>query len=49
MGKKFAPAYANIYMADWEETALKDVKKDPYITIGIWMTSGGFGHTEKMI
>lgn len=22
MGKKFAPAYANIYMADWELTAL---------------------------
>lgn len=22
MGKKFAPAYANIYMANWEETAL---------------------------
>ena len=23
MGKKFAPAYANIFMAEWEELALK--------------------------
>ena len=29
MGKKFAPAYANIYMADWEETVLPKCKKRP--------------------
>lgn len=29
MGKKFAPAYANIYMADWEETILPQCSKKP--------------------
>lgn len=29
MGKKFAPAYANIFMADWEDKALKAVPKKP--------------------
>lgn len=29
MGKKFAPSYANIYMADWENEALKTVEKKP--------------------
>lgn len=29
MGKKFAPAYANIYMADWEETVLPQCPKTP--------------------
>ncbi|GAA6106737.1 uncharacterized protein LOC105009030 isoform X1 [Tachysurus ichikawai] len=29
MGKKFAPAYANIYMAHWEQTALAKCSKLP--------------------
>lgn len=29
MGKKFAPAYANIYMADWEQGALQKCEKKP--------------------
>lgn len=29
MGKKFAPAYANIYMADWEDTVLPKCPKRP--------------------
>ena len=29
MGKKFAPAYANIFMADWEEKALAKCPKKP--------------------
>lgn len=29
MGKKFAPAYANIYMADWEETVFPKCRKLP--------------------
>lgn len=27
MGKKFAPAYANIFMADWEREALQITEK----------------------
>lgn len=29
MGKKFAPAYANIFMAEWETTALEKCEKQP--------------------
>ena len=29
MGKKFAPAYANIFMAEWEEAALASCPKKP--------------------
>ncbi|KAJ4920830.1 hypothetical protein JOQ06_003401, partial [Pogonophryne albipinna] len=29
MGKKFAPAYANIYMANWEQTVLPTCPKSP--------------------
>ena len=29
MGKKFAPAYANIFMAEWETSALASCKKSP--------------------
>ncbi|XP_045897466.1 uncharacterized protein LOC123964654 [Micropterus dolomieu] len=29
MGKKFAPAYANIFMAEWETTALNSCPKKP--------------------
>ena len=29
MGKKFAPSYANIYMAQWEDTALKKCRLKP--------------------
>lgn len=46
MGKKFAPAYANIFMADWEEKALRKCKKRPlqyyrYLDdiFGIWSDS----------
>lgn len=46
MGKRFAPAYANIYMADWEETAFLKCKLLPKIYIrylddiwGIWTHS----------
>lgn len=30
MGKKFAPSYANIFMADWEHTALTSAPKRPH-------------------
>ena len=30
MGKKFAPSYANIFMADWEQSALNAATKKPY-------------------
>lgn len=43
MGKKFAPAYANIFMADWEEAALNKCEKKPFTYLrylddifGIW-------------
>ena len=46
MGKRFAPAYANIYMADWEATAFTKCKKVPtqYVRYlddiwGIWSHS----------
>lgn len=29
MGKRFAPAYANIYLADWEETVFLKCSKHP--------------------
>ena len=29
MGKKFAPAYANIFMAEWEHTALQASLEEP--------------------
>lgn len=29
MGKKFAPAYANIFMAEWEKSALASCRKKP--------------------
>lgn len=29
MGKKFAPAYVNIYMAEWEETFFPKCKRLP--------------------
>ena len=31
MGKKFAPNYANIFMAKWEEEALKQARKQPLV------------------
>lgn len=46
MGKRFAPAYANIYMADWEETAFQKCKLLPVIYLrflddiwGVWTHS----------
>lgn len=46
MGKKFAPAYANIYMADWEHEALLKCEKKPLFYVryiddifGIWTHS----------
>lgn len=46
MGKRFAPAYANIYMADWEETAFRKCNKTPTLYLrylddifGIWTHS----------
>ena len=48
MGKKFAPAYANIYMADWEHTVFPKCPKLPSLYVrylddifGIWT------HTEE--
>lgn len=39
MGKKFAPFYANKFMADWEESALtsaiKDENKEKNLTKGM--------------
>lgn len=46
MGKKFAPAYANIYMADWEDTVFPKCTKKPLVyfrylddIFGIWTHS----------
>lgn len=46
MGKRFAPAYANIFMADWEERALNKCDKKPFCyfrylddIFGIWTYS----------
>lgn len=43
MGKRFAPSYANIYMANWEEEALAKCEKKPFCYLrylddiwGIW-------------
>lgn len=46
MGKKFAPSYANIFMAEWEERALQKCKIKPLVYLrylddifGIWTDS----------
>lgn len=46
MGKRFAPAYANIFMANWEEEVLAKCEKSPAYYVrylddiwGIWMGS----------
>ena len=46
MGKLFAPSYANIFMASWEEDALSDLEKSPLIYLrylddifGVWLHS----------
>lgn len=46
MGKRFAPSYANIYMADWERTLLPKCHKIPLLYVrylddifGIWTYS----------
>ncbi len=46
MGKKFAPSYANIFMAKWEQSALGSCSKKPlhyYIFLddiwGVWTYS----------
>uniref|UniRef100_A0A1A8RNC6 Reverse transcriptase domain-containing protein n=1 Tax=Nothobranchius rachovii TaxID=451742 RepID=A0A1A8RNC6_9TELE len=46
MGKRFSPAYANIYMADWEQTAFDKCTKKPLMYLrflddiwGIWTHS----------
>lgn len=46
MGKKFAPAYANIFMAEWEEAALGKCPQKPFFYVrylddifGIWTHS----------
>lgn len=48
MGKKFSPAYANIYMAKWEKAALQKCPKQPlsYLRFldDIW---GIWTHTKK--
>lgn len=43
MGKKFAPAYANIYMAEWEETLFQKCSHTPLVyyrylddIFGVW-------------
>lgn len=47
MGKKFVPAYANIYMAEWETSMWKKCKYKPHIyyrylddIFGVWEHGG---------
>lgn len=54
MGKKFAPAYANIYMANWEEEVLQKCPKQPHCYVrylddiwGIW--TGSLAEFEQFI
>lgn len=53
MGKKFAPTYDNIFMAEWETSALekcvKKQNKKNSITIDFWITSGEYGSTLNKI
>lgn len=48
MGKRFSPAYANIYMAEWERTALEKCQKLPLVYLryldDIW---GVWTHTRE--
>lgn len=54
MGKRFAPSYANIFMADWEEGALNKCPKKPRIFLrylddvwGIW--DGTWGEFQDFV
>ena len=54
MGKKFAPAYANIYMANWEEEVLQKCPKKPHCYVrylddiwGVW--TGSMAEFEQFV
>lgn len=54
MGKRFAPAYANIFMADWEQEALSECRKLPMCYVrylddiwGVW--AGTLGEFEEFV
>ena len=49
MGKKFAPAYANIFMAKWRRRFWINARLNRYITFVIWMISGGYGPDLSLI
>lgn len=57
MGKKFAPAYANIYMAEWERTVFPKCPKLPLLYLrylddifGVWTHSKEeFGHFMEIL
>lgn len=46
MGKRFAPAYTNIYMAHGRKPFSRNATTFLYVTIDIWMTSWEFGPTQ---
>ena len=49
MGKRFAPAYANIFMAEWEMTALASCSKKTLHYYRYLDTSEGYGLTRERI
>ena len=52
MGKRFAPNYANLFMAEWEKQALRKCNKLPLIYLRYfwylwWWKSGLPGHSKQ--
>lgn len=43
MGRKYSPAYADIYMAEWNQKNYLCCTRDT------WMTSSGYGQTQRRL